>query len=65
MWSYEVYIETNKYIFNKQWNGDSAAKLSSLSMDKESGLVKRKWFTNIVRIVRTYFAFQSFDLERI
>ena len=38
-------------------------QLSSLSMDKEErDLTKRKWFTNIVRIIRTYFAFQSFDL---
>jgi hypothetical protein len=41
----------------------SASKLSSLSMDKESGLVKRKWLTNIVRIFCTYFAFTSFDSE--
>ena len=51
--------------YNHPWKGDSASKLSSLSMDKESGLVKRKWFTNIVRIFCTYFAFTSFDSERI
>jgi hypothetical protein len=50
---------------NHPWKGDSASKLSSLSMDKESGLVKRKWLTNIVRIFCTYFAFTSFDSERI
>jgi hypothetical protein len=50
-------------LFPFPWKGDSASKLSSLSRDKESGLVKREWFTNIVRIFCTYFAFTSFDSE--
>jgi hypothetical protein len=38
-------------------------QFSSLSMNKESSLTKRKWFTNIVRIVRTYFVSNRLTLN--
>jgi hypothetical protein len=52
-------------LFLQTGNLPSSSCVSIRILDKESGLVKRKWFTNIVRIFCTYFAFTSFDSERI